>query len=136
MSRTCQTKNCKNRCCKYPSGSWKENCNECFKKTDKFKMWKEKQNFHNWINNNNLDLNTGITPNIGTESDLDSLESLEIGQQVDNTVLSTQIQNLQNTILELQNTVLEFKRTTANSLRVMNHDMTRYIFNYNHLHKK
>jgi hypothetical protein len=99
-------------------------------------MWKEKQNFHNWINNNNLDLNTGITPNIGTESDLDSLESLEIGQQVDNTILSTQIQNLQNTILELQNTVVEFKRTTANSLRVMNHDMTRYIFNYNHLHKK
>ena len=102
MSRTCETKNCKNRCCKYPSGSWKPNCNECFKKSDKFKMWKEKQNFENWINNNNLDLNNGSIPNTGTESDLDSLESLEIGGQVDNTILSTQIQNLQNTVLELK----------------------------------
>ena len=135
MSRTCETKNCKNRCCKYPSGSWKPNCNECFRKSNKFKEWKEKQNFNNWINNNNLDLNTGITPNIGTESDLDSLEPLEIEQQVDNTVLSTQIQNLQNTILELQNTVLALKEETTNSFRVMNHDMVQYIFK-NKLHKK
>ena len=119
MSRTCQTKNCKNRCCKYPSGSWKPICNDCFKKTPKFKEWKEKQDFSNWINNNNLDLNTGITPNTGTESDLDSLESLEIGGQVDNTVLSTQIQNLQNTILELQNTVLELKEDMNNKVNYL-----------------
>ena len=119
MSRTCQNKNCKNRCCKYPSGSWKPNCNECFRKTDKFKMWKEKQNFENWINNNNLDLNNGSIPNTGTESDLDSLESLEIGGQVDNTILSTQIQNLQNTILELQNTVLELKEDMNNKVNYL-----------------
>ena len=93
MSRTCETKNCKNRCCKYPSGSWKPNCNEC------------------------------------------SLESLEIGQHVDNTILSTQIQNLQNTILELQNTVLELKEETTSSFRVMNHDIAHYIFKQK-LHKK
>jgi len=98
-------------------------------------MWKEKQNFENWINNNNLDLNNGSIPNTGTESDLDSLESLEIGGQVDNTILSTQIQNLQNTILELQNTVLALKEETTNSFRVMNHDMVQYIFK-NKLHKK
>ena len=135
MSRTCETKNCKNRCCKYPSGSWKPNCNECFKKSNKFKEWKDKQNFNNWINNNNLDLNSGITPNTGTESDLDSFESLEIGQEVNNTILSTQIQNLQNTILELQNTVLELKEETTSSFRVMNHDIAHYIFKQK-LHKK
>lgn len=125
MSRTCETKNCKNRCCKYPSGNWKPNCNDCFKKSNKFKEWKQKQNFNNWINNNNLDLNNG-TPNIGTESDLDSLESLEIGQDVNNIVLSTQIQNLQNTILELQNTIIELKNDMNDKVHII-HTNLNYL---------
>ena len=120
MSRTCETKGCKTRCCKYPSGSWKPICNDCFKKSDKFKEWKQKQNFNNWINNNNLHLNTGITPNIGTEPDSDSLESLDIEEEVDNIVLSTQIQNLQNTILELKHDMnLKIKQLNINLKKLL-----------------